>query len=73
MKLPSDFKYSETQAEQLGSHQFAFLDASSNAGKKRLYATVRKGYAILFSLSYTKDEDLAVLREVLRNGNFALR
>lgn len=73
MRLPADFKYSETQAEQLGKKQFAFLDSSSGAGKKRLYATVRNGHAILFSISYTKDEDLQVLRKVLSDGNFALK
>lgn len=73
MKLASDFKYSETQAEQLGKQQFAFLDSSSNEGRKRLYATVRKGHAILFSISYSKDEDLQVLRRVLAEGNFSLK
>lgn len=73
MKLPADFKYSETQAEQLGEKQFGFLDSSSSAGKKRLYATVRNGHAILFSISFTKDEDLQVFRRVLAEGNFALK
>ena len=45
MKLPTDFKYSETQAEKLGAKQFAYVDVSSNAGKKRMYATVRNGHA----------------------------
>jgi hypothetical protein len=73
MKLPAGFRYSETQAEQLGKHQFGFLDSSSRAGKKRLYATVLNGHAILFSISYTKDEDLQELRRVLYEGNFALK
>lgn len=73
MKLPADFKYSETQAEQLGRHQFAFLDISTNAGKKRMYATVRNRTAIMFTLSYTNDEDLQTLRRVLTEGNFSLK
>ena len=73
LTLPKDFKYSETQAEQLGRWQFAFLDSSSDAGKKRLYATVRKGYAVLFSLSYMSDSDLQTLRQVLSQANFALK
>lgn len=73
MKLPPDFKYSETQAEQLGKKQFGFLDSSSSAGKKRLYATVRNGHALLFSISYTQDADLQVLRRVLTEGNFSLK
>ncbi len=70
MKLPPEFKYSETGAEKLGKHQFGYLDTSGQAGKKRLYATVRKGHAILFTITYTKDEDLQVLRKVLAEGKF---
>ena len=73
MKLPPDFKYSETQAEQLGSKQFAFLDTSGAAGKKRMYATIRKGFAIMFTLSYTNDDDLQTFRQILSDGNFALK
>lgn len=73
MKLPPDFKYSETQAEQLGLKQFAFLDTSNTAGKKRLYAAVRKGIAILFTLSYKSDDDLQTFRRILSDGNFALK
>jgi hypothetical protein len=73
MKLPADFKYSETQAEKLGQKQFAYLDTSSSAGKKRMYATVRNGYAILFTLSYTKAEDLATMRQILASGDFRLQ
>jgi len=72
MKLPADFKYSETQAEKLGSKQFAFIDTNSNAGKKRMYATVRRGFAIMFTLTFTKPEDLATMRQILAGGDFAL-
>ena len=37
------------------------------------FTSVRKGYAILFSLSYTMDEDLQTMRQILRDGDFALR
>ena len=72
MKLPADFKYSEMQAEKLGAKQFAFLDTSTAAGKKRMYATVRNGHAIMFTLSYSKPEDLATMRQILAGGDFAL-
>ena len=72
MKLPADLKYSDTQAEKLGAKQFAYLDTSSSAGKKRMYATVRNGYAIMFTLSYTKAEDLATMRQILAAGDFKL-
>ena len=73
MRLPSDFKYSETQAEALGRKQFGFLDITSKAGTKRLYATVRGRQAILFTLTYTDDADLEAMRRVLSEGNFSLR
>jgi hypothetical protein len=73
MKLPADFKYSETQAEKLGAKQLAFLDTSSTAGKKRMYATMRNGFAIMFTLSYTRPEDIATMRQILATGNFALK
>lgn len=73
MKLSNDFKYSETQAEKLGRKQFAFLDIVSGGNKKRMYATVRKGFAIMFTLSYNTDSDLATLRQILGDGNFSLK
>lgn len=73
LKLPADFKYSATQAEKLGSMQFGFIDTSSDAGKKRMYATVRNGYAVMFTISYSKDDDLQTLRQVLETANFALK
>ncbi len=73
MKLPADFKYSETQAEKLGTMQFGYLDTSTTAGKKRMYATVRDGFAVMFTISYSKDADLQTLRRVLEQGNFRLK
>lgn len=73
MTLPADFKYSETQAEKLGAMQFGFLDASHGAGKKRMYATVRNRFAIMFTLSYTTADDLQTFRKVLSDGDFAVK
>ena len=70
MTLPADFKYSETQAEKLGKTQFGYIDANSGVGKKRMYAIVKKGYAIMFTISYSADEDRQTLREVLEGGAF---
>lgn len=70
MRLSADIKYSETQAEKLGKRQYAFLDISSSAGKKRLYATVRGRYAIAFTLSYTSDAELQSFREILSGAEF---
>lgn len=73
VKIPADFRYSETQAEQLGHKQFAFIDTSGKEGKTRLYATVRNGFAILFTLYYNRDKDLQTFRDVLAKGNFSLK
>ncbi|MGH9820881.1 MAG: hypothetical protein ACRD43_11985 [Pyrinomonadaceae bacterium] len=73
MRLSPDFKYSDTQAEKLGEHQFAFIDVTSDAGKKRLYATVRGNFALLFTLSYTSADDLQAMRQILTDGNFKLK
>ena len=72
IQLPYDFKYSDTKAEKLGDKQFGYLDTSTTVGKKRMYATVRNGFAIMFTISYTKDEDLQTLRRVIEEGNFKI-
>ena len=73
MQLPPRFKYSETQAEKLGPMQFAFADSETAEDKRRIYATVRNGYALLFSITYTDKDDLEVLRQMLTDGNFKLK
>lgn len=73
MPLPPNFTYSETQAEKLGQRQFAYLDISTDAGEKRLYATVKNRYAILFTVSYKDERDLQIMRQMLSGGNFALK
>lgn len=72
MRLPSGYKFSDTQAEKLGKMQFAYLDSETPDDKRRMYATVRNGHALLFTISYTDKEDLEVLRKMLSDGNFAL-
>lgn len=73
MKLPSDFRYSETQAEKLGTKQFGFLGTLSDAGMKRMYATVKGRYAVMFTLSYKNNHDLDTFRNILATGNFNLK
>lgn len=73
MKLPPDFRYSETQAEKLGTKQFGYLGTSSDAGMKRMYATVKGRYAVMFTLSYKNNHDLDTFRNILATGNFNLK
>jgi hypothetical protein len=70
VKMPADQKFSETQAEKLGENQYAFIDTSDKNTKTRMYVTVRNGYAILFSLNYSTDEDLETFRDVLARTEF---
>lgn len=72
MKLPTDFRYSETQAEKMGTKQFGYLDTSSDAGMKRMYATVKGRYAVMFTLSYKNNHDLDTFKNILAMGNFKL-
>lgn len=72
-KLPPDLKYSETRAEQLGRNQFAFIDTENNAGKKRMYVTVRRGVALLFILSYSKPADLVTFRKIMSETEFGIK
>jgi hypothetical protein len=70
VKLPQGFKYSETKAEKLGEMQFAYLDISTAKGTKRLYATVKTGFAVVFTLTYEKDKDLQEMKQILAEGDF---
>ena len=73
VKMPVGFKYSETQAEKLGANQFGYLDSSQGDLKTRIYVTVRKKFAILFSLDYSADEDLETFRDVLARAKFSIK
>jgi hypothetical protein len=73
VKMPADQKFSETQAEKLGQNQYAFIDTSDKSTKTRMYVTVRNGYAILFSLNYSTDEDLETFRDVLARTEFTIK
>jgi hypothetical protein len=73
IRLPKDLKYSETQAEKLGSMQFAYLDTTNRAGKKRMYSSVRNGFALMFTISYIDDTDLQTFRQILEQGIFDLK
>ena len=73
VKMPAGYTYSETQAEQLGTHQFAYIDSEYKTQKTRVYVTVRRGYAILFSLNYSVDTDLETFRDTLARAHFSIK
>lgn len=69
-----DVTCSENKIEKFGSTDFGVLDADSAlAGKRRLYVMVRNGFATIFTLSYSDPEDLGTFRQLIENGNFALK
>lgn len=70
VKLPQNFKYSETNAEKIGDMQFAYLDITSSKGSKRLYATVKNGFAIIFTLTFDKKDNLQEMKQILAEGDF---
>ncbi len=71
LKLPPDFKYSETiKSEKFGSETFYYLDVERSSSRQRFYAIYRKGYALFFTLSYFNNEDLETMKEILRKSDF---
>ncbi|HEY0658166.1 MAG TPA: hypothetical protein VGD05_06815 [Pyrinomonadaceae bacterium] len=73
IQLPPDFKYSEVKAEKLGKTQFAYIEINKTGINQRMYATFRKGYAIFFVFTFNNKEDLETMRQILAQGNFALK
>jgi len=73
VQLPPDFKYSVVKAEKLGKTQFAYLEITKTNANQRIYATFRKGYAIFFVLTFNNEKDLETMRQILAQGNFALK
>lgn len=73
VQLPPDMKYSEIQAEKLGTRQFGFIEINKKEATQRMYVTVKKNYAIFFVFTYNDAADLEIMRTMLANGNFALK
>ncbi|MDQ3800994.1 MAG: hypothetical protein M3384_16350 [Acidobacteriota bacterium] len=72
LDLPPDFKYSEKiNSEKLGNETFYYLDMQRNGFRQRGYATARKGYALFFTLSFVTDEDLEMMKDIIRNSDFS--
>lgn len=69
VKMPADFKYSEIKTEMLDNLPLDYMEVSSGNNKKRMYAFVRKGYAVLITISYYEDADFESLRQVLSGAD----
>ena len=73
VQLPPGMKYSEIQAEKLGTRQFGFIEINKKEATQRMYVTVKKNYAVFFVFTYNDAADLETMRTMLANGNFALK
>ncbi len=61
--------------KEVGGLTFDVLDVTLTMGKKKiqekLYATVRKRYALMFTLSYERPQDLQKLESILSDTSFS--
>jgi hypothetical protein len=72
LKLPADFKYSETiSAEKFGNETFYYIQVDRATYRQRFYAIYRKGYSLFFTLSYASNEDLETMKKVIRDSDFS--
>jgi len=72
LKLPPGFKYDTiVRTETLANTKFAFLEIVNGPTKQKIYTLFRRGYAILFTLSYVNDEDLSGMIKIIDRGNYS--
>jgi len=64
----------DTTSISLGGREFGVMDVEMNMMgatlKQKHYATVMKGYALQFVITYTKDEELPALQTILDSMKF---
>ncbi len=64
----------DTTSISLGGREFGVMDVEMNMMgatlKQKHYATVMKGYALQFVITYTKDEELPTLQTILDSMKF---
>ncbi len=58
--------------EMVGGEEFAVMEVTMESSvKQKYYASIKKGYALFFILTYAADEDEAILRQALRSVRFS--
>ena len=67
--MPSNFFYSEIKTETIDDTPLDYIETTAGSNKKRLYVTVRKGYAILMAIDYYETADFDALHEVLSKAD----
>lgn len=68
-KMPADFKYSEVKSETIDNVKLDYIEASTGGSKKRLYATVRKKFALLLAIDYYETADFEALHKILTGAD----
>lgn len=72
LQLPADFKFSNTvETDELGTTTFPYVQINRNGYDQRIYSITKKGYALIFTFSYTSEDDLNILRDVLKNADLS--
>lgn len=72
LQLPPDFKYSEEiKSESLGRETVPYIQIERQGYHQRIYVIQRKGYAVLFTLTYISDEDLGTMREMISTADLS--
>jgi hypothetical protein len=71
-KMPADFKYSDAKSETIDNVALDYVETSTGGGKKRVYVTVRKKFAVLVAIDYYEDADFEALHKVLDRSRFGL-
>jgi hypothetical protein len=69
LKMPADFKYSEIKTETIDNLPLDYIESSTGGAKKRVYATVRKKFAVLIAIDYYEDADFEALHKVLTEAD----
>lgn len=58
--------------EMVGGQEFAVMEVVMDSTiRQKYYASIKKGYALFFILTYAADEDEAILRQALRSVRFS--
>lgn len=67
--LPPGFKVSPVKSEVIDNVKFSYIEISFGLVKKRMYVTVKKRFALLFSIEYYSQEDYDVLYKSLTEAD----
>lgn len=69
MKTAPGFMYSEPKTEMINSQKLDYIDMTNGPSNGRVYAVVRKGYAIVFNIQSFSPEDFEILQQVFKSAD----